>query len=230
MALQDEGTVCFKFFRSSPLGSHKERQRVCPVGKEGRKEGARGPVVRGGWDKLCQEREQRELMTAGSHWSSPGAWEKLSNSEQPQWFLHSHCSVLPLLLGLSLSYFYAFLPSVNTSSPAFFQTFPPKHSPSGYTQWTLPVLLCPSKLNSSRGLGRGTYPKSEVGRKNPENTGQTPCGDFSSWRDAQLGWGEEGCCGQTEHYHRGTGGLALTAHQELGSFPWHIHCITSACM
>lgn len=57
----------FNFFRSSPPGSHKERQKIRPVGTGGRKEGARGPAMRGGWDKLCQEREQRELMTAGSH-------------------------------------------------------------------------------------------------------------------------------------------------------------------
>lgn len=34
------------FFRSSPPGSHKEGQRICPVGTEGRTEGARGPVDR----------------------------------------------------------------------------------------------------------------------------------------------------------------------------------------
>lgn len=46
-----------------------------------------------------------------------------------------------------------------------------------------------------------------------------PGGTLSS---AELGWGEEGCCGQAEEESTvpvDTGGLALTAHQELGSFP-----------
>lgn len=123
-------------------------------------------------------------MTAGSCWSSSGAWDKFSNLEQPQWFLHSHSSALSLLPGLSLSHFCAFPPSINTSSPAVFQTFPPKHPPSRYTQQTLPVLLCPSKLNSSRELGRDTYPKSKAGKKPLKIS----CAGFSSWRDAQQCW------------------------------------------
>lgn len=70
-------------FRTSPLGSRQEGQRICSAGTGGREGRARGAVVRGGWDKPCQEREQRELVTAGSRQSCPGARDEFSNSAAP---------------------------------------------------------------------------------------------------------------------------------------------------
>lgn len=69
--------------RASPLGRHREGQRICSVGTGGREGRARGAAGRGGWDEPCQEREQRELVTAGSRRSCPGARDEFSNSTAP---------------------------------------------------------------------------------------------------------------------------------------------------
>lgn len=183
--------ILFLFFRTSPPGSCKGGQRICLVGTGGREERARGPAVRVDGDKQCQEKERRELVTAGSRRSCPGARDEFGNSKQPRWFLRSPSSALPLLPVLTQSHFSAFLPPDNTTSPAVFPKFPPKHSPSRYIQWTLPVLLCPSKLNSSRVVGRGTYPESNVGKITLKTQARSPLLAFSSLEgsSAVLSWG-----------------------------------------
>lgn len=79
----------------------------------------------------------------------------------------------------------------------------PKHSPSRYTQRTLPDLLCPSKLNSSRALGRAACPDANAGEITLNTQAKPHLVAFSSsssW-GSSVGWDEEGCSGAEEGNH-----------------------------
>lgn len=111
-------------------------------------------------------------------------------------------------------------PLITPPPQLFSQNFPRNIPPQD--QWTLPVLLCPSKLNSSRVVGRGAYPESNVGKITLKTPAKSPLLAFflhgGKLGGAELGWDEEGCSCRAEEDNNvppDIGGLALSPPEPL---------------
>jgi len=166
-------------------------------------------------------------VTAGSRWSCPGARDEFGNSEQPQPFLRS-----PQLGSASPprshpepflcvpAPWYHHLPS---SSP---KTSPQNVPPSTYIQQTLPLLLCPSTLNSSRAAGRAACPESNTGTITPKAQARSPWLAGCSWEGSRAV--AAALAGLRSRVGSGWMLEGWRSPPEPLSFTWHGRCVTSA--